>query len=53
MQKKITMFKSQKPKTQTSKTMSIDLAVGGERDEIQQYQNGNDAGNIKTNPSTS
>lgn len=46
-------FKSQKPKTQTSKTMSIDLSVGGENDEVQEHTDGNDAGNTKTDTSAS
>ena len=46
-------FKIQKPKTQTSKTMSIDLNIGGENYEIQEHRNGNDAGSIETDTSTS
>ncbi len=42
-------FNTQKPKTQTSKTMSIDLLFGGENDEVQEHTDGNDAGSIETN----
>ena len=46
-------FKSQKPKTQISKNMSIDLSIGGENSEIQERTDGNDAGSTKTNTSAS
>ena len=46
-------FKSQKPKTQTSKKMSIDLSVGGENDEVQKHTDGNDVGSFETDTSAS
>ena len=46
------IFKSQKPKTQTAKTMSIDLTIGGENDEVQERADGNDAGSTETDTST-
>ena len=52
MENKI-IFKSQKPRVQTSKKMSIDLNVGGENDEVQEHTDGNDAGNTETDTSAS
>lgn len=52
MENKIS-FKSQKPRVQTSKKMSIDLTVGGEISEVQEHTDGNDAGNAETYTSAS
>lgn len=52
MENKIS-FKSQKPRVQTSKKISIDLTVGGEVDEVPKHTDGDDAGNTETATSSS
>lgn len=46
-------FNTKRPKGCISKKMFLNLTIGGEDIEVQEYTDGNDAGSVKNNSSAS